>query len=95
MALKISVCSSKLELQTDMRSFPIGLFPPSRAPDEVILATRDVLYGNGPFFISDQFFSTSSAAAAIALGTISNVYWFSGSNSQSLSDYIKDSEVKA
>lgn len=49
----------------------------------------------GLVFTKDQFFSSGSAAAAVARGAISNADWWKGSQGKSLGDYIREAKAKA
>jgi hypothetical protein len=49
----------------------------------------------GLVFGKDQFFSSGSAAAAVARGAISNADWWRGSQGKSLGDYIREAKAKA
>ncbi|WP_177172903.1 GIY-YIG nuclease family protein [Giesbergeria anulus] len=49
----------------------------------------------GWIFTKDQFFSSGSAAAAVARGAISNADWWKGSQGKSLGDYIREVKAKA
>jgi hypothetical protein len=42
----------------------------------------------------DQFFSSGSAAAAVARGTVSNADWWKGSQGKTLGDYIREAKAK-
>ena len=48
----------------------------------------------GLVFVKDQFFSSGSAAAAVARGAISNADWWRGSQGKSLGDYIREAKTK-
>ena len=45
-------------------------------------------------FVKDQFFSSGSAAAAVARGAVSNADWWRGSQGKSLGDYIREAKAK-
>ena len=49
----------------------------------------------GLVFTKDQFFSSGSAAAAVARGSISNADWWKGSNGKSLGDFIREAKAKS
>jgi len=49
----------------------------------------------GLVFTKDQFFSSGSAAAAVARGAISNADWWKGEQGKSLGDYIREAKAKA
>ena len=49
----------------------------------------------GLMFTQDQFFSSGSAAAAVARGAISNADWWKGSQGKTLGDYIREAKAKA
>lgn len=50
---------------------------------------------SGLVFANDQFFSSGSAAAAVARGAISNADWWRGAQGKSLGDYIREAKAKA
>ncbi len=47
---------------------------------------------NGPVFTRDQFFSSGSAAAAVARGTVSNADWWKSMDGRSLGDFLRDAK---
>lgn len=49
----------------------------------------------GLVFTKDQFFSSGSAAAAVARGSVSNAEWWKGSQGKTLGDYIREAKAKA